>query len=227
VLFPKNSDLEKDNLMSKPLFIFLFSFLTDFLSPSFCPAGFYYAADPKKPSLTQACSPKNQEKTCQKKPLSHCSYDKKRKGAEKIKPILPALSVPSLPKTKPINVFPDVKEIILPSSPTFQPPIPMNSNTGSDVTQTALPQWKALKGSTLRHILEQWTRQASVDLEWGTEFDYPLLTSFDISGTFEEALKKLLDAFSESNPRPYGRLHRNGAHSVLVIQTRGKTHYDS
>ena len=212
--------------MSKLLFIVLVFLLTGIVRESLCLAGFYYAANPKKPSLTQARSPKNQEKTCQKKPLSHCLYDKKRKEGEKIKPILPALSVPLLPKTKPINVFPDVKEIILPSSPIFQAPIPMTLNTGSDVTRTTLPQWQALKGSTLRHVLEQWTGKARVDLEWGTEFDYPLLTSFDISGTFEEALKKLLDAFSESNPRPYGRLHRNGAHSVLVIQTRGKTHYE-
>jgi hypothetical protein len=213
--------------MSKLFFIVLVFLLTGIARESLCLAGFYYAADPKKPSLTQACSSKNQEKTCQKKPLSHCPYDKKRKVPEKIKPILPSLSVPSLPKTKPINIFPDVKEIILPSSPTFQPPIPMKSNTGSGLTQTALPQWKAPKGSTLRHVLEQWTGKARVDLEWGAEFDYPLLTSFDISGTFEEALKKLLDAFSESNPCPYGRLHQNGAHSILVIQTRGKTHYDS
>jgi Toxin co-regulated pilus biosynthesis protein Q len=205
--------------MSKLFFIFLFFLLTDFLTPSFCPAGFYYAGDSKKPSLTQACTSQSSEKICKRKPLneqvlSPYSDNKKRKASEKIKlePMLPS----SLSKKKLPNVSPNIRTLTL-----------AKPNTGSDVTQTALPQWQALKGSTLRHVLEQWTGKARVDLEWGTEFDYPLLTSFDISGTFEEALKKLLDTFSESNPRPYGRLHRNGAHSVLVIQTRGKTHYDS
>lgn len=126
-----------------------------------------------------------------------------------------------------------VKEISL--SPQSQNMIPENVPLSSERIRTlsldpslqvALPQWQAIKGATLRQVLEQWTRQASVDLEWGTEFDYPLLTSFRAEGAFEDALKKLLDAFSESTPRPYGRLHRNGGHSVLVIQTRGKTHYD-
>lgn len=206
--------------MSKPLFIFLFSFLTDFLTPSFCPAGFYYdAADQKKAASQQACMSESSEKICKRKPLneqvlSPYSDNKKRKASEKIKlePMLPS----SLSKKKPSNISPNIQTLTL-----------AKPNTDSDVTRTPLPQWKALKGSTLRHVLEQWAQQASVDLEWGTEFDYPLLTSFDIWGTFEEALKKLLDAFSESNPCPYGRLHRNGTHSVLVIQTRGKTHYDS
>ena len=89
-----------------------------------------------------------------------------------------------------------------------------------------LPQWSADRGSSLREVLERWAREADVDLEWGTEFDYPLLTSFSAQGTFEEVLRKLLDAFSESSPRPYGRLHKNGSHRVLIIQTRGKNHYD-
>lgn len=205
--------------MSKIFFIFLFFLLTDFLTPSFCPAGFYYAGDPKKPSLTQACTSQSSEKICKRKPLneqflSPYSDNKKRKASEKIK--LEPMSPSSLSKKKLPNVSPNIQTLTL-----------EKLNTDSHITRTPLPQWQGLKGSTLRVVLEQWTRQASIDLEWGTEFDYPLLTSFDISGTFEEALKKLLDAFSESNPRPYGRLHRNGAHSILVIQTRGKTHYDS
>jgi len=85
--------------------------------------------------------------------------------------------------------------------------------------------WTAPKSSTLREVLDSWTRKAGVELFWASEYDYPISTAVNIEGDFEEAVQVLLKGLEESNPRPLGRLHPNlpNGPSVLVIETRRLT----
>ena len=83
--------------------------------------------------------------------------------------------------------------------------------------------WYGGKGETLRSTLMTWAQKADVDLYWDCEFDYPLQATFVAEGTFETAVQKILEGFDQAQPRPLGRLHRNGQddHAVLVVEANG------
>lgn len=83
--------------------------------------------------------------------------------------------------------------------------------------------WFGGKGETLRSVLMAWAQKADIDLYWDCEFDYPLQATFVAEGPFETAVQKILEGFDQAQPRPLGRLHRNGQddHSVLVVEANG------
>lgn len=82
--------------------------------------------------------------------------------------------------------------------------------------------WTAPRNSTLRSILEDWSKRADVELYWASEYDYPVQSGVSLNGTFEEAVQVLLKGLYDSKPRPMGRLHPNlpNGPAVLVIETR-------
>lgn len=101
-----------------------------------------------------------------------------------------------------------------PRQPQQQPAQMMATSTG--------PAWTGARGDLLRDLLEDWSRQAGVELFWSSEYNYALEDSFQVSGTYEEAVRSILDEFKDANPRPYGRLHEGNAEipPVLVIETQ-------
>lgn len=82
--------------------------------------------------------------------------------------------------------------------------------------------WTAPRNSSLRSILEDWSKRVNVELYWASEYDYPIQSAVAINGTFEEAVQVLLRGLTDSKPRPMGRLHPNlpNGPAVLVIETR-------
>jgi hypothetical protein len=102
------------------------------------------------------------------------------------------------------------------------PYAPLGTNNDPQRYLNDINQWSARKGTTLREVLELWTRQSGIELYWASEFDYPIASDINLRGTFEEALQVLLKGLEESNPRPLGRLHPNlpNGPAVLVIETR-------
>jgi hypothetical protein len=101
-------------------------------------------------------------------------------------------------------------------APVMATPVAHTFNPNASTT------WTAPRNSTLRGILENWSRRAGVELYWASEYDYPVQTAVSISGTFEQAVQTLLKGLNESRPRPLGRLHPNlpNGPAVLVIETR-------
>ncbi|MCB1538715.1 MAG: TcpQ domain-containing protein [Alphaproteobacteria bacterium] len=97
---------------------------------------------------------------------------------------------------------------------------PASAPGTTDLNATAT--WTAARNSSLRSILEDWSKQAGVELYWAAEYDYPIQSPVSIDGTFEDAVQTLLKGLSESKPRPLGRLHPNlpNGPAVLVIETR-------
>lgn len=79
--------------------------------------------------------------------------------------------------------------------------------------------WKASPGSTLREVLEGWSKSAKVELQWMTPYDYPINNTFMYEGTFQEALSSILSSYSRENPKPRGKLYPNAptGPSVLMI----------
>jgi hypothetical protein len=86
--------------------------------------------------------------------------------------------------------------------------------------------WEARPGQTLRKLLQEWCSRAGTELNWQAEYDYPIMASFNMAGTFEEAVRMLLSGFHGAKPVPYGRLHYNPAigQSILIVQASGN-HY--
>lgn len=97
---------------------------------------------------------------------------------------------------------------------------PYQSPGGSGLKTTR--SWEAARGSSLRTILSDWSNEAGVELFWSSEYDFPVESSIRLSGTFEEAVKTLLNGLRDAQPRPIGRLHPNlpAGPSVLVIETK-------
>ena len=86
--------------------------------------------------------------------------------------------------------------------------------------------WEARPGQTLRALLQEWCARVGVELNWTAEFDYPIMASMNMTGTFEEAVRVLLTGFDAAKPTPRGRLHYNPAagQSILIVGADGN-HY--
>lgn len=97
---------------------------------------------------------------------------------------------------------------------------------GSQIVSYAPQSWEARPGQTLRKLLQEWCARAGTELNWQAEYDYPIMASFNMAGTFEEAVRMLLSGFHGAKPVPYGRLHYNPAigQSILIVQATGN-HY--
>ncbi|MBY0428250.1 MAG: toxin co-regulated pilus biosynthesis Q family protein [Alphaproteobacteria bacterium] len=86
--------------------------------------------------------------------------------------------------------------------------------------------WEAHPGQTLRALLQEWCSRVGAELNWTAEFDYPIMASMNMTGTFEEAVRVLLTGFDAAKPTPRGRLHYNPAagQSILIVEADGN-HY--
>ncbi len=86
--------------------------------------------------------------------------------------------------------------------------------------------WEARPGQTLRTTLQEWCARTGTELNWQAEFDYPVMASMNMTGSFEDAVRTLLSGFNTAKPIPYGRLHYNPAagQSTLVVEASGN-HY--
>jgi hypothetical protein len=117
----------------------------------------------------------------------------------------------------------------LPAPASAAAPVMIRHNPSAEpVQETASaptviePSWHAEKGQTLRAILEDWSKNAHVQLYWSTDYDYRLNSDVAYGGSFDQAVGKLLDQFSAVKPQPYGQLHRNPeTGGILVINTYG------
>ncbi len=80
--------------------------------------------------------------------------------------------------------------------------------------------WRAEKGDSLRNVLQGWSDNAGVQLQWSAPADYVLAEQVRIQGSYTDALGEVLGAYDENGPRPLGRLHPNlpAGPSVLIIE---------
>ena len=121
---------------------------------------------------------------------------------------------------------------MVPSAPVLEKKITTNlsvSTTENDkqeqisvIPEVTEGQWLAQSGASLKTVLESWSSLEGVDLFWSSDYDYILAGDVNINGTYEAAVKTLLEGFSQAQPKPMGRLHPNlpNGPAVLVIETR-------
>jgi len=126
-------------------------------------------------------------------------------------------ALPAMPSTMPTAAPLNVTELAPPPPPP--PPLPLIEQKMT---------WDAARGTTLRTLLENWSDKVQVELYYSAEYDYPLEASIHVEGTFEDAVRALLNGFEHATPQPIGKLHRNSAagHAVLVVETRGNAYGD-
>jgi hypothetical protein len=83
--------------------------------------------------------------------------------------------------------------------------------------------WRAEQGQTLLQVMRAWSEKAGVQLYWDSKYDYPLQASVTLTGSYENAVRSLLQGFENAAPQPIARLHRQGnsGNKVLIIRNRG------
>ena len=105
----------------------------------------------------------------------------------------------------------------------FNPLNPGPADAQPSLAGTAAETWEAHSGQSLHEVLVAWAERAGIELNWVSEYDYPIQASITFNGSFEEATRTLLGGFVNASPQPIGRLHRNEqlGQQALVIETRG------
>ncbi len=80
-------------------------------------------------------------------------------------------------------------------------------------------RWDVATGSSLRAILEQWSSQNGTKIIWNSAKDYKFDEPFFIKGTYEQAVERALEQFSDEKGRPLGEIYQDpltGA-PILVV----------
>lgn len=115
-------------------------------------------------------------------------------------PLIPA-------STAPIASQPRLSEI----SPIQQPKSASMSNTN----------WRASQGDNLRLALENWSKRAGVELHWDANQSFAVRRAITSDGTYEDALRSILEQFSNENVRPVAQLNNDPStgRRVLIIQS--------
>lgn len=133
----------------------------------------------------------------------------------------PAVMVPSTPEEHAVAS-------VAPTAPDLSAAVGSNFDTSKGRPVAAIGAWSAERGQTLHEVLQGWCERANVELNWSSNYDFPLKASVSIDDTFENAVRTLLTGFSGASPQPVGRLHRqaNAGSRLLVIETRGNRYED-
>ncbi len=141
-----------------------------------------------------------------------------------------AMPQPIVPQPQPM-----VEQYAPPPAPMADVPQAATTDQGLPIPQPLqienpaifTPQvWEARPGQTLRQILQDWCGRVGVELNWAAEYDYPVMATASVTGTFEEAVRTLLSGFDAAQPTPRARLHYNPAagQSILIVEASGN-HY--
>lgn len=115
----------------------------------------------------------------------------------------------------PTSLTDHMQQDTMPAAGVSAPPPPP---TTLDVN--AVSHWKADKGQSLHDTLKAWCDRSNVNLVWESHKDYKINQKVSMSGTFPEAVMKLLTSYNDIKPRPVGQLHPNlpNGPSILIIQ---------
>lgn len=91
--------------------------------------------------------------------------------------------------------------------------VPATADVGGQVTGGAYTsgvggRWAAMSGSSMRETLEGWAREAGWTVDWRSESDYRLHTSITFSGSFEDAVGRLINGIYRQHPEINATLYR-------------------
>lgn len=111
--------------------------------------------------------------------------------------------------------------------PPRAPPQPAPVLDPQQLSSTAAPQWRALKGSSLREVLALWALDNKVELIWSANEQFRVKETVSLNTSFEGAVETLLKQYEPDFPspgvrRPVGQLYVDPAEGrrVLVIKSQ-------
>jgi len=84
-----------------------------------------------------------------------------------------------------------------------------------------IQKWRALKGSSLKEVLNAWSEDAGVKLSWHVENDYALVESISMKSSFTDAMNVAMRQFSFYNPSPAAKIYfdkNTGSGTVIIYQ---------
>ena len=77
--------------------------------------------------------------------------------------------------------------------------------------------WPVPSGSYLRATLQTWSQSAGWMLVWDSPLDYRVRAAAQFRGSYEDAVRRLVDAIHETNPELRATLYRGNR--VLHVET--------
>jgi len=83
--------------------------------------------------------------------------------------------------------------------------------------------WTALEGTSLRDVLEQWGKDAHVQVVWQSNLNFPLPETIKKKGKFEDAVMDALAQYEDQGVRPTAQLNRDpdtGAKALIIKTSR-------
>ena len=98
------------------------------------------------------------------------------------------------------------------------------ANTHDNISNYHKEQrWRAIGGSNLRDMLENWSKNANTRLVWTAGYDFPVKNSVIIQGSYEDAVLQVLEQYNSNGIRPVGRIYNDpeAGQRVLLIERIG------
>lgn len=86
--------------------------------------------------------------------------------------------------------------------------------------QDAGPGWRAMEGQNIRQTLERWSQDEDAEIFWENQHAFAVLEPFEIRGSYEQAVQKLLDQYQSSEVRPVATLHVNPQNQRKTLVVR-------
>jgi len=81
--------------------------------------------------------------------------------------------------------------------------------------------WRAAQGDNLRLALQNWSKRAGVELHWDANQSFAVRQTVTRDGTYEDALRSILEQFTNENVRPIAQLNSDPStgRRILIIQS--------
>lgn len=97
-----------------------------------------------------------------------------------------------------------------------------NDDMSSDHIFPELGGWNASAGTDMKTMLKLWSRKAGVSLVWKSPYSFPIRDDLSEQGSFEDAVREMLDQYKGKSPRPLGNIQiaKDTGSKILVINAR-------
>lgn len=96
--------------------------------------------------------------------------------------------------------------------------VALNSNKNNDSVDGIAETWCMTKDMTLSNNMQKWVSHANWNLQWNSDYDYPIKSDYCISGSFQQAIGTV--AKSYMNAQHILRLDVYPKQSMIVFSTK-------
>ena len=106
-----------------------------------------------------------------------------------------------------------------PALPPETPATPQYSGGREIYAQDVIEEtrWDVATGTSLRGVIEQWSRANGTDVIWNMDKDFTFDNPFFVRGSYEQAVERALDQFDSRRDRPTGTLYTNPQTGLPVL----------